>query len=195
MKTAHRKSLSFVAVLGISIAASAAMSGAAWAQSSRGTIADNGAVFIDSQTFEIRDGKANGDVAAQIRNLRAFELGGGAIIFRSGEKLYIVPGALLAPGPQASLDEDVGPIRIEYVPPKNPAHQKIYEKVREHRALETLRQIYSPFRMKENLYLKTLGCDGVPNAYFFREDGRATIRLCYEYLEEVENNLPQESTP
>jgi hypothetical protein len=194
MKTAHRSSLSFVAVLGISIAASAA-TGAACAQSSRGTIADNGAVFIDSQTFEIRDGKANGDVAAQIRNLRAFELGGGAIIFRSGEKLYIVPGALLAPGPQASLDEDVGPIRIEYVPPKNPAHQKIYEKVKEHRALETLRQIYSPFRMKENLYLKTLGCDGVPNAYFFREDGRATIRLCYEYLEEVENNLPQESTP
>ena len=195
MNSAHRKSLNVVAALGVSIAASTALSGAASAQSSRGTIANNDAVFIDSQTFEIRDGKAKGDVAAQIRNLGALELGGGAIIFRSGGKLYIVPGALLVPGPQASLGEDVGPIRIEYVPPKNSAHQKIYEQVKEHRALETLRQIYSPFRMKENLYIKTLGCDGVPNAYFFREDGRATIRVCYEYLEEVEKNLPQETNP
>jgi len=194
MKDVHRKSLSVVAALAVSIAASAAMSGAARAQDSRGTIASNGGIFIDAKTFEILDGKATGDVAAQIRNLGARELGGGAIIFRYGDKLYIAAGALLPPEPRSSLDEDIGPIRIEYVPPKNPAHQKIYEKVMEHRALETLRQIFSPFRMRENLYVKTLGCDGVPNAYFFRENGRATIRLCYEYLEEVEKNLPTEST-
>jgi hypothetical protein len=195
MKTAHRKWLNVVAVLCVSIAASAAISGASWAQNSRGNISNNDGIFIDGKTFEIVGGKTKGDVAAQIKNLGARELGGGAIIFRSGDKLYFVAGALLPPGPQSSLDEDVGPIRIEYVPPKNPAHQHIYEQVKEHRALETLRQIYSPFRMQENLYVKTLGCDGVPNAYFFRENGRATIRLCYEYLEEVENNLPQETTP
>src|SRR5262249_41086291 len=89
MNSAHRKSLNVVAALGVSIAASTALPGTAWAQNSRGTIANNDAVFIDSQTFEIRDGKAKGDVAAQIRNLGALELGGGAIIFRSGGKLYI----------------------------------------------------------------------------------------------------------
>src|SRR5262245_39220927 len=108
MKIAYHKSLNIVAALGISVAANAA---GAWAQNSRGNIADNDAIFIDSKTFQIRDGKAKGDVAAQIRNLGALELGGGAIIFRSGDKLYVVPGALLAPAPQSSLDEDVGPIR------------------------------------------------------------------------------------
>src|SRR5262245_3902416 len=112
MTTAYRRSLIGVAALVVSVVASAAMSSAGRAQDSRGNISDNDAVFIDSQTFEIRGGKANGDVAAQIRNLGALELGGGAIIFRSGGKLYIVPGALLAPGPRASLEEDTGPIRI-----------------------------------------------------------------------------------
>jgi len=195
MKKACRKSLVRVAALAVSVVASAAMTGAGWAQNSRGSIADNDGIFIDSKTFEILDGKAKGDVAAQIRSLGALELGGGAIIFRSGGKLYIVPGALLAPERQASLDEEVGPIRIEYVPPKNSAHQHIYELVKEHRALESLRQIYSAFRLPENLYVKTLGCDGVPNAYFFRENDRPTIRICYEYLEQVENNLPQQTTP
>ena len=92
MKTAHRKWLNVVAVLCVSIAASAAISGASWAQNSRGNISNNDGIFIDGKTFEIVGGKTKGDVAAQIKNLGARELGGGAIIFRSGDKLYIVDG-------------------------------------------------------------------------------------------------------
>jgi hypothetical protein len=37
-------------------------------------------------------------------------------------------------------------IRVEYVPPKNPAHQPIYERLKQVRALERLQTLLSPFR-------------------------------------------------
>src|SRR5262249_55217273 len=44
------------------------------------------------QAFKVMPGKGKGDVATQIKSLGARELGPGAIVFRSGEKLYIVDG-------------------------------------------------------------------------------------------------------
>src|SRR6478609_1592370 len=35
-------------------------------------------------------------------------------------------------------------VKVEYVPPKNPAHQKIYERLKEDRALEKLQKFLSP---------------------------------------------------
>src|SRR5262245_32886056 len=55
-------------------------------------IENNDSVYIDGQAFKVMPGKAKGDVATQIKSLGARELGPGAIIFRSGEKLYIVDG-------------------------------------------------------------------------------------------------------
>jgi len=53
-------------------------------------IANNDSVYIDATTFKISPGKARGDVAAQIRKYGARELGQGAIVFRSGDKLYLL---------------------------------------------------------------------------------------------------------
>ena len=36
---------------------------------------------------------------------------------------------------------------------------------------------FSSFRLPENLYMKAVNCNGIPNAYFFREDDRPTIRF------------------
>ena len=60
-----------------------------------------------------------------------------------------VPVAAETPAkPDAAQSTSVQPdeartdrIRIEYVAPKNPAHQKVYDLVKEHRALETLQEI------------------------------------------------------
>src|SRR5215472_3886075 len=52
-------------------------------------------------------------------------------------------------------------IRIEYVPPTNPAHQKLYEFIRERQVLETVQKIFSPFRLPLEVTIKTIGCDGV----------------------------------
>src|SRR5712672_2533531 len=54
------------------------------------SIANNESIFIDAKSFSVTPGKSKEDVAAQIKNLGAREMGPGAIVFRSGDRLYIV---------------------------------------------------------------------------------------------------------
>jgi hypothetical protein len=42
-------------------------------------------------------------------------------------------------------------VSVTYVPPKDPAHQVIYERLKEHRALERLQKFLSPFRLPRTL--------------------------------------------
>jgi len=58
-----------------------------------GELSSNEGIFVDGKTFKIARGKAKGDPASQISKLGAKEVGPGAIIFRSGDKLYMVEGA------------------------------------------------------------------------------------------------------
>src|SRR5467141_3630647 len=69
------------------IAATVAM---AQSQDAVRSIANNDSIFIDGKSFSVTPGKSKEDVAAQIKNLGAREMGPGAIVFRSGDKLYIV---------------------------------------------------------------------------------------------------------
>src|SRR5262249_31862982 len=58
-------------------------------------IPDNDSVYIDAKSFQVIPGKGKGDAGAQIKDLAARELGPGAIIIRSGNKLYIAEGQTL----------------------------------------------------------------------------------------------------
>ena len=190
MTNASRKPLNIAAAVTMALAASVSSLTVVQAQTSSDNISNNEGIFIDGKTFEIRSAISHGDVAAQIRALGARELGGGAIIFRSGDRLYIVG----PPAGPAAVPVDQGPIHIEYETPKDPDLKQVYDMVMQRRSLEKVRELLSPFRLPEDLYVKTVGCNGVPNAYFFRENGRPTIRLCYEYLRDVWQNLPKETT-
>ena len=53
-------------------------------------LGNNEGIFVDKNTFKVIRGMAKGDPAAQIAKLGARPATGGAIIFRSGDKLYIV---------------------------------------------------------------------------------------------------------
>src|SRR5690349_9671127 len=57
-------------------------------------------------------------------------------------------------------------IRIEYAPPRNADHQNLYELLKQRGALESLQRIFSPFRLPGDLTLRTVGCDGVSNAWY-----------------------------
>src|SRR5262245_22307588 len=89
-----------VMVFGISHALAQAQ---APAQDVIGELASNEGIFVDAKTFKIVRGKAKGDPSAQIAKLNAKEVGPGAIIFRSGEKLYMVEGTP-QPTPQTMKD-------------------------------------------------------------------------------------------
>ncbi len=96
------------------------------------------------------------------------------------------------PPQRASAAADAQPnrIRIEYVAPKSPEHESLYKMVKERQVLEKLQEIYSAFKLPIDLQLRTVGCDGVSNAWYQR--GR--VSLCYEYLNDIRNMMPQEET-
>jgi hypothetical protein len=62
------------------------------APNSLGNLANNEGIFVDMADFRIAKGTAKGDPLTQIQKSGAKEVADGAIIFRSGNKLYIVDG-------------------------------------------------------------------------------------------------------
>src|SRR5262249_57208192 len=72
----------------------ASVSTAALAQAPNAhTLGDNEAIFIDGKTLTVAPGKAKDDIGAQLGNLNVRPLGPGAIVFRAGDKLYVIEGA------------------------------------------------------------------------------------------------------
>src|SRR6516164_11429373 len=124
----------------------------------------------------------------------------GTISFRSRWRkascpllLSISLATLLAPAATPALAQGApgtNRIKIEYVPPKNPAFQSIYDQLKERHALEKLQEIFSPVRLPADLTIKTTEC-GMSNAWY----QRPTLTICYEYLADILKNLPNEDAP
>ena len=93
-------------------------------------------------------------------------------------------------GPAVADEARPNRMQIEYVPPKNPAFQPIYDALKQHQALEKLQQIFSPFRLPVDMTMKTTEC-GMSNAWY----QRPTLTICYEYLADILKTLPKEGAP
>ena len=65
----------------------------AQAQDTGRTLTNNEAIFIDGQALTVTPGRSQDDVLRHLGNLNVHPLGAGAIVFRSGNKLYVVDGA------------------------------------------------------------------------------------------------------
>ena len=108
--------------------------------------------------------------------------------------LLIVIGASLHSKPataQKSPNLRSDRIRISYVPPKNPAHESVFLLLKERLVLEKFKEFLSPLRLPRPLRLKVAGCEGESNAWY--EDDAITV--CYEYIDDILRNAPQETTP
>jgi hypothetical protein len=92
---------------------------------------------------------------------------------------------------QSRAEDQPNRIIIEYVPPQDPAHQSLYEWLREQRVLEKSQKLFSPFRLPTDLVLRLQGCGGKVNAWF----RRWSITICYEYLDDIRKNMPREQAP
>src|SRR5262245_36350782 len=90
---AHYRRMSLLVVAAATLGANSL--GTNLAQADDRSIGRNESIFVDGKSFKITPGKAQGDTTAQIKRLNARELGPGALIFRSGDKLYIVDAPLL----------------------------------------------------------------------------------------------------
>ena len=203
MSSLQGKSISSVGVI---VCIASIVSNLAGAQSPilpPAVIADNDSIYIDGKTFAITPGRAKGDTSAQIEALGARDLGPGAIIFRSGEKLYIVAAPVVVPGARNQAGQNVyapiendrpNRITIEYVEPKSAELQELYGMLRERRVLESMQAILSPFRLPEELTIKTTEC-GMVNSWYSRENSKPTVTICYELLRHISQSLPKKTIP
>lgn len=82
-------------------------------------------------------------------------------------------------------------VSIRYEPPKNPKHQEVYTELKQRGALEKLQIFLSPFRLPRTLQISAAGCDGEPDAFY----DYAAITICYEYIYQLWQDMPQEATP
>jgi len=57
-----------------------------------GALASNEGIYVNVQDFKIAKGTAKGEPSTELSKAGAREVADGAIIFRSGNKLYIVDG-------------------------------------------------------------------------------------------------------
>src|SRR5689334_11404306 len=78
-------------------------------------LAEGDGIFIDGRNFEILHRNSRSDARDLVNALGAREIGPGAIVFRSGDKLYIVDAPAGLPAVAG-----VAPISVAYEAPKNP---------------------------------------------------------------------------
>jgi hypothetical protein len=88
-----------------------------------------------------------------------------------------------------TVPAQAGRMSVSYVPPKNPAHQPIYEQLKEIRFLEKVQEFLSRVRLPRTLLVKLEGCDGDANASYDKD----IIVVCYEYIDELWKTVPEET--
>jgi hypothetical protein len=106
--------------------------------------------------------------------------------------LLVVPCLALGQGTQSPPSTDApqtNRVRVNYVPPTNPAHQDIYDLMKKRGTLERMQKLLSPFRLKRDLTLTVQNC-GMDNAWY----DSGVITVCYEYLADARKHSPKEET-
>ena len=98
----------------------------------------------------------------------------------------------IASGDIEHMDENPR-IHVEYQIPKNPAQQNIYDMIKQRHMLEMVRKIFSPWNLGDiDLNIRTMSCD-VSNAWYQRVGKVPTVTICYEYLQEIWDSMPEET--
>jgi hypothetical protein len=85
-------------------------------------------------------------------------------------------------------------ISIEYVATEDLVLREYYRLLRDHRALEKIQEMLSPFHLPEELTIKAAEC-GVVNSWYRRENFKPTVTICYEYLRHILESLPNTTSP
>lgn len=96
--------------------------------------------------------------------------------------------------PATAQDVPSDQIVIAYIQPENSAYQEMYDLLQKYHALENVREILNPIRLREQLTIKTMEC-GVINCRYGRENFKPTVTICYEFLRHILESLSNEAAP
>jgi Putative metallopeptidase len=105
----------------------------------------------------------------------------------------VLAAAHLEPREAAAAPARLEPKRIDisYGEPKSAANEPAHKLLKERRVLEKIRDLLSPLRLPHRVLLQTIDCDGVSNAFANEE----SINVCYEYINDIWKNVPEQTTP
>jgi hypothetical protein len=82
-------------------------------------------------------------------------------------------------------------VSVSYIPPENPEYRYIYTLLNEDRhSLEKLQELLSPFRLRWPLEISLAECGGEADAMYWNDK----ITICYEYIDELWDNMPAQTT-
>jgi Putative metallopeptidase len=90
------------------------------------------------------------------------------------------------PDPALEAKLETNRVAYLYVEPTDAAHRPIYDRLKQHRVLESLSEFLSPLRLPRTLTLKVQGCDGHVNSYYWNDN----VIVCYEYLDSLLKAAP-----
>jgi hypothetical protein len=79
-------------------------------------------------------------------------------------------------------------IDIEYVVPQDAKFKVIYDRLQQHRALETLQEFLSPLRLPRRLTVRADQCGG---AIRVPHQSQGPVTICYEFIQIIEDNAPR----
>jgi len=96
--------------------------------------------------------------------------------------------------PPATPSSQSDRVSVMYIPPNNSTFQEVQQLLRQHNALEKIKEILSPFQFPEQLTIETTEC-GAVNAYYQRKNFKPTVTLCYEFVKRTLELLPNETNP
>src|SRR5262249_7968634 len=104
-----------------------------------------------------------------------------------GSWIVLVPGNVVL---ARTKPPQPGRVSVSYLPPKSPAHEPIYEQLKEIRFLEKVQELLTRVRLPRTLLVKLEGCDGDDNASYDKD----IIVICYEYIDQVWKAAPDATT-
>ena len=96
--------------------------------------------------------------------------------------------AMAEAAPPASADEQPNRIRIEYALPESGNYQNLSDRLKSNRALEKMQEMFSSFRLPNDLSLVAKEC-GMANAWY----QRAKVTICYEYVDDIDKGVRKET--
>jgi len=82
-------------------------------------------------------------------------------------------------------------VTVTLTPPKDAEHQYIYELFKKRNVAGRLQEFLSPFRLPRTLNYVVAECAGEADASYDED----SITMCYEYIDEMFDNMPSETTP
>jgi hypothetical protein len=117
-----------------------------------------------------------------IKNAAALALGLAASAVWSASALAQLPT-------QPTTNLHSNNVTFDYLEPRDPKWQPVYERLKQRRVLEQFSEFFSPLRLPVTFRMKSMEC-GQANA-FYDPNNTWSFQLCYEYVDKFDKAAPK----